>query len=147
MPENTVYVGRGTKWGNPWRVEDGMTPKGAVWRYRDAVTGPLRALAPHLPAPEEVRAELAGKNLACWCPPDQPCHSEVLLAIANTEDWMTAGKEVLYWPGVRSEHYPPRNGTVLQDGVAIFGGTACVRIPKQDGGTDFIQLSHIEPAP
>lgn len=59
---------------------------------------------------------------------------------------MTAGREVLYWPGVRSEHYVPRNGTVLQDGVAIFGGTACVRIRKHDGGPDFIQLSHIEPA-
>ncbi len=79
-------------------------------------------------------------------PTGSACHAEVLLEIANTTDWMTAGREVLYWPGVRSEHYVPRNGTVLQDGVAIFGGTACVRIRKHDGGPDFIQLSHIEPA-
>jgi hypothetical protein len=27
--------------------------------------------------------ELRGKNLACWCPLDQPCHAEVLLELAN----------------------------------------------------------------
>ena len=85
MPENTVYVGRGSKWGNPWRVEDGMSPKGAVWRYRDAVTGYLRTLAPHLPYPKDIRAELAGKNLACWCKEGDPCHADVLLEIANDE--------------------------------------------------------------
>jgi hypothetical protein len=34
-----------------------------------------------------VRMELAGKNLACWCPPDgQPCHADVLLELANTSE-------------------------------------------------------------
>jgi len=28
-------------------------------------------------------AELRGKNLACWCPLDQPCHADVLLELAN----------------------------------------------------------------
>jgi hypothetical protein len=28
--------------------------------------------------------ELAGKNLACFCPLDQPCHADVLLELANT---------------------------------------------------------------
>lgn len=27
--------------------------------------------------------ELRGKNLACWCPLDQPCHADVLLELAN----------------------------------------------------------------
>lgn len=31
----------------------------------------------------EARAELAGYDLACWCPLDQPCHADVLLEIAN----------------------------------------------------------------
>jgi len=34
---------------------------------------------------EEIRAELTGKDLACWCPVDQPCHADVLLEIANPE--------------------------------------------------------------
>ncbi len=33
----------------------------------------------------EARAELAGKDLACWCPPWQPCHADVLLEVANGE--------------------------------------------------------------
>jgi hypothetical protein len=31
---------------------------------------------------EDVK-ELQGKNLACFCPLDQPCHADVLLEIAN----------------------------------------------------------------
>lgn len=34
---------------------------------------------------DELRAELAGKNLACWCSLDQPCHADVLLELANQE--------------------------------------------------------------
>jgi len=27
--------------------------------------------------------ELRGKNLACWCPLDKPCHADILLELAN----------------------------------------------------------------
>lgn len=33
---------------------------------------------------KEVKDELAGRDLICWCHPS-PCHAEVLLRIANTE--------------------------------------------------------------
>jgi hypothetical protein len=33
---------------------------------------------------EDVVAELAGHDLACWCPLDQLCHADVLLEIANS---------------------------------------------------------------
>jgi hypothetical protein len=29
-------------------------------------------------------APLRGKNLACWCALDQPCHADVLLELANS---------------------------------------------------------------
>ena len=35
------------------------------------------------PTHDEIRAELRGKNLACWCALDMPCHADVLLEIAN----------------------------------------------------------------
>jgi len=35
------------------------------------------------PTHDEIRAELRGKDLACWCPLDAPCHADVLLEIAN----------------------------------------------------------------
>ena len=31
-----------------------------------------------------VRERLGGKDLACWCALDQPCHADVLLKIANS---------------------------------------------------------------
>ena len=37
------------------------------------------------PKPDEIRAELAGKDLACWCPLDMACHADVLRRIANGE--------------------------------------------------------------
>ena len=35
------------------------------------------------PSLDRIRSELRGKNLACWCPLDQPCHADVLLELAN----------------------------------------------------------------
>lgn len=34
---------------------------------------------------DDIRAELAGRDLACWCALDQPCHADVLLELANAE--------------------------------------------------------------
>ncbi|MCC8364271.1 DUF4326 domain-containing protein [Lysobacter sp. A6] len=35
---------------------------------------------------EHVRSQLAGLDLACWCPLDGPCHADVLIDIANARD-------------------------------------------------------------
>ena len=76
MPENTVYVGRPTKWGNPhrWGGKDLQ-----VRMYRQTIDGNLWTS----PTKQEIQKELRGKNLACWCPLDQPCHADVLLEVAN----------------------------------------------------------------
>jgi hypothetical protein len=88
MPANTVSVARPTKWGNPWRIEE----------YRGEITDDdRRGLAVRdfegelgsrifgiLPTIEEVRRELRGKNLACWCPRGKLCHADVLLEVANS---------------------------------------------------------------
>jgi hypothetical protein len=77
MPENTVYVGRHSKWGNPYRAEDFDEGEiGAVQAYRMLVETEPNTIA-------EIRDELKGKDLACWCPLDKPCHADVLLEIAN----------------------------------------------------------------
>lgn len=79
MPPGSVYVGRGSKWGNPYPVSERITVEQAVQGYAFAV----RAGYDNVPGPDEIRAELADKDLACWCPLDQPCHADVLLKIAN----------------------------------------------------------------
>jgi len=45
-----------------------------------------------MPTPEEIRAELKGHDLMCWCPLEDaeenrvPCHADILLAIAAGKD-------------------------------------------------------------
>jgi len=101
MPENTVYVGRPGYWGNPFTASVfGLDH--AILLYRDMVSGlwgpdldVARALAAlelrqawlkrfngEHPS-EAARSVLQGKNLACWCRLDQPCHADVLLELAN----------------------------------------------------------------
>lgn len=97
MPEGAVYVGRPTKWGNPFRVEpilecetcgheieEGRTPNQAVALYRYHLTHPGTLHGWTMPTMDEV-GSLRGKDLACWCPLGQPCHADVLLELANAE--------------------------------------------------------------
>ena len=93
MPEGAVYVGRGTKWGNPWRV--GQIAKVETpslntlewWLHREFLITPELAVALYraafTPDADLIRTELAGKDLACWCPLESPCHADVLLELAN----------------------------------------------------------------
>jgi len=72
MPPNTVSVARPGRWGNPVRVGPRMTAAEAVAFYRRS----------HVPSDVSL---LRGKNLACWCPLDGPCHADVLLELANQD--------------------------------------------------------------
>jgi hypothetical protein len=77
MPENTVYVGRPTKWGNPFKPDE-IGREEAVARYR--------AYIADSPLAEEAKRELRGKHLSCWCSLDGPCHADILIEIANAPD-------------------------------------------------------------
>jgi hypothetical protein len=76
LPESAVVVTRPTKWGNPHPLSLGRPE--AVRRYRDdLLAGRLTVTV------EDVRRELRGRDLACYCPLDGPCHADVLLEVAN----------------------------------------------------------------
>ena len=101
-PDGAIVVSRPTRWGNPYRLASGTRHtlvdawghesfcapgewRGvAVRRFReDLVDGRL----PY--SVEDVQEQLAGHDLACWCPlwdnagNPSPCHADVLLEIAN----------------------------------------------------------------
>ncbi len=82
MPPNTKYVGRPSKWGNPYRVGhivNGMLiGRSAAQNYYRGTWLFLLQRQYGLDI-----TELRGKDLACWCPLDEPCHADVLLEIAN----------------------------------------------------------------
>lgn len=109
MPENTVYVGRPTVFGNPMPNDIGGHAHAADWFRRwladnmsmtvmaqssradwGSYSGVLlvtvqQHLLRRLP-------ELRGKNLACWCALDQPCHADILLELANAPLSPTEGE-------------------------------------------------------
>lgn len=82
IPPGAVYVGRPSKWGNPYKVGP-YTRERAVALYRELIE---RALAdPEDPFDAKVKLEeLRGKDLVCWCAP-LPCHADILLELANKE--------------------------------------------------------------
>jgi hypothetical protein len=93
MPKGAVYVGRGSKWGNRFKIEQ-TGP--SSWRCVDLQTDEVAMTANTKRAAASASvalfseyfdgdaSELAGKDLACWCPLDQPCHADVLIRLANS---------------------------------------------------------------
>ncbi|MGB0973182.1 MAG: DUF4326 domain-containing protein [Mycobacterium sp.] len=118
MPPGVIYVGRPTKWGNPIRITKepgrytpmfrvhgspldhhggpaycdlGAARHYAAWYFEcDLLNGRYT----DYPTVDEIRAKLAGRDLACWCPPRRihrsgnlgpiNCHADVLLEVANS---------------------------------------------------------------
>lgn len=101
---DAIVVDRRSKWGNPFRPvrqSDGMWvpfdengvdyPGYGPFRTRAAALRDCVRLFIELGVDyelagftrDEVRAELRGHDLSCWCPLDQPCHADVLLELAN----------------------------------------------------------------
>lgn len=81
-PSNAVYIGRPTKWGNPFsHLEKGTLAKFKVATRQEAVDAYKQWLQTQ---PQLLAAlhELAGKDLICWCKP-AACHGDVLLELAN----------------------------------------------------------------
>jgi hypothetical protein len=72
-----VYVGRPSKWGNPFKIGRDGSREEVIARYREWI---LRQ-----PALMAALPDLRGKDLVCWCAPE-PCHADVLLELANRED-------------------------------------------------------------
>lgn len=71
-----VYVGRPSKWGNPFVIgRDGT---------RDDVIAKCRTWIMRQPALLAALDELRGKDLVCWCAPE-PCHADVLLDLAASD--------------------------------------------------------------
>ena len=69
-----VYIGRPSKWGNPFAIGQDGTRDEVIEKYRQYILA-----SPELMADLE---ELKGKRLGCWCRP-LPCHGDVLVELIN----------------------------------------------------------------
>ncbi len=79
-PDWDVYVGRPSKWGNPFIIGRDGTRNQVIDKYREW----LDTTRPDLV--KLAKIELKGKVLACHCAPAAPCHADVLAAIANDSE-------------------------------------------------------------
>lgn len=91
IPPDAIYVGRPSKWGNPFKLNDPLLyglPKEEKRRlvineYRKWLLGDPSLVRECGEPPDP--SELKGKDLVCWCTP-LPCHADVLLELANKAD-------------------------------------------------------------
>ena len=81
IPEDAVYVGRPTKWGNPYKIDVDGDREEVIELYRHYL---------HIQHPD--LREIEGKDLVCWCHTwdgrgENPryCHADILLELANEE--------------------------------------------------------------
>lgn len=75
IPPDAVYVGRPSKWGNPYKVGKDESREEVIAKYADWLDGMICNNLLDLD-------ELQGKDLVCWCAP-LPCHADILLELAN----------------------------------------------------------------
>jgi hypothetical protein len=88
------YVGRPTKWGNPFHVEE-LGAKEAVKRYKECILNNAMCYYYF----DEIEAsiqfdrfkwmsenldQLRGFDLACFCPLDVICHVDILIELLTT---------------------------------------------------------------
>lgn len=77
-----VNCARPHRWGNPFKVDDYTSVQQVIEQFnqmvREGKTPPF-SLA-------NIREELRGKNLACWCKIGEPCHCDILLSISNSSE-------------------------------------------------------------
>jgi hypothetical protein len=76
-PKDAIYIGRPSKWGNPFLIGRDGTREEVISKYRIYLQFGDHFLLDEL-------EELKGKNLLCFCKP-LPCHGDILLEFANKE--------------------------------------------------------------
>lgn len=115
MPEGVIYVGRGSRFGNPFKLIDNeiyyqwkgewfhyhygkyATTEDVVKLFRDLLFD-LNSHPVELEIYERFRwmrdhiRDLQGRDLACWCKKGCDCHADSLMELANPTDWESANQ-------------------------------------------------------
>jgi hypothetical protein len=76
ISKDDVYIGRPSKWGNPYVIGKHGTRAEVIAKHRaDVLNNPAMI--------EMIKKELRGKNVVCFCSPQQ-CHGDTYSEIANS---------------------------------------------------------------
>lgn len=91
LPENAICITRGTKWGNPFKINKKVTRDMAIEIFKQCVLNPINALDffgyniyEHFKWIHEHLYELKDHDLACYCKPKDACHGDVLIELCST---------------------------------------------------------------
>lgn len=79
IPAASVFIGRPSKYGNPFVIGQHGTRSEVIAMYRTWLTPELIA---------EAQEELKGRDLVCFCSP-KACHGDVLLELLREDDSST----------------------------------------------------------
>jgi len=79
IPANTVYIGRGSPWGNIFKIGEHGTESEVAQKYINWLQSQPELIA-------AAKQELKGKDLACFCRPGL-CHGDLLLILSNDESF------------------------------------------------------------
>ena len=78
-----VYIGRGSKWGNPFtHIADKKTKADFIVASRDEAIESYRDWILNQPQLLNDLHELKGKTLGCFCKPKK-CHGDILVELVN----------------------------------------------------------------
>jgi hypothetical protein len=89
VPSGAVYIGRGSKWGNPFRIGPDGDRAAVIAKFERWLADQhhlLRALD-----------ELRGRDLVCFCAP-RACHGDLLLRLANA----ARDVRIAWWRAVKA---------------------------------------------
>lgn len=75
MPRGAIYIGRPSKYGNPFPLSDFKSREECLKAYQNWLNTQPELIA-------DIKLNLAGKDLVCFCNP-KPCHGDILIKIAN----------------------------------------------------------------
>jgi hypothetical protein len=78
VPVGAVYVGRPSKFGNPYEIGRDGTREEVIQKYEKWLL-----CDDSCPVTFADLLQLKGKDLVCWCAPE-PCHADVLLKYIPT---------------------------------------------------------------
>ena len=74
IPDNAVFIGRPSKWGNPFKIGQHGDRQTVLKMYEEWVRRQPRLMS--------SLKEIRGKDLVCYCSPE-PCHGDILMDLAN----------------------------------------------------------------
>jgi hypothetical protein len=78
IPAGSVFIGRPSKWGNPFIIGKDGTRTAVIDKYKNWIMNQPELL-------NDIKKELKGKDLVCYCSPKK-CHGDILLEIANFDE-------------------------------------------------------------